>query len=183
MGEPRPPEPVIPFTGLLLSAPSLAKPVGTALRAKLGPALLETEPYRWTFSTYYAGEMGPNLWRSYLFFRERIDPAALGSLKIWSNELEVSFGTSTGGRLQRRVNIDPGYVDPGKVVLASTKSQGHRIYLGGGVYAEVSLLFRSGDYRPLDYTYPDLQSEEARAMFHRVRTMILGGMSNDSVVD
>jgi len=34
------------------------------------------------------------------------------------------------------VNIDPGYISLGKLVLASTKDHAHRLYLGEGVYGE-----------------------------------------------
>ena len=43
--------------------------------------------------------------------------------------------------MQRRVNLDAGYLCLAKLVLASTKDHAHRIYLRDGIYAE--------DYAPL----------------------------------
>ena len=42
-------------------------------------------------------------------------------------------------RTPRAVNVDPGYVDGARLVLASTKDHAHRIWLRDGIYAEVTL--------------------------------------------
>jgi hypothetical protein len=69
----------------------------------------------------------------------------------------------------RAVNIDPGYISLGKLVLASTKNHGHRLYVGQGVYAEVTLTYQRGRFRPWPWTYPDYGSEDYCAMFGEQR--------------
>ncbi len=55
----------------------------------------------------------------------------------------------------RQINIDPGYLDALKLVLASTKNACQRIYLDQGIYAEATLLYYEGAFRGLAYTYRD----------------------------
>jgi hypothetical protein len=70
------------------------------------------------------------------------------------------------------LNIDPGYVVPTKLVLASTKDRAHRIYLDHGIHAEIALRYLH-DWQVLPWTYPDYQRPETRAFFHRVREFLL----------
>jgi uncharacterized protein DUF4416 len=70
---------------------------------------------------------------------------------------------------QRRINLDPGYIDLAKLVLATTKDQQHRLYLGQGIYAEVTLRFTGGRFVPWDWTYPDYRTAEYLAFFDAVR--------------
>ena len=74
------------------------------------------------------------------------------------------------GAPERPVNLDPGYVSSGKLVLATTKDQPHRVYLGRGIYAECTLRWRRGGFEPWEWTYPDYASEGHREFFGRVRT-------------
>ena len=63
------------------------------------------------------------------------------------------------------MNLDPGCLSAGKVVLATTKNQQHRIYLGSGIYAEVALRYRDGRWQPWEWTYPDYRSPEYAQVF------------------
>lgn len=74
-----------------------------------------------------------------------------------------------GAAVARRVNIDPGYVDVDKLVLASTKAAAHRVHLGRGIHAECALRFEDGHFQPWSYTYPDYCTPAALAFFTRVR--------------
>ena len=78
---------------------------------------------------------------------------------------------SENGR--RRINIDPGYLTPSKVVLASTKNYSHRIYMGKGIYAEATLVFRNGRYGPHLFTYRDYASEAYVDIFCEARKTLL----------
>jgi hypothetical protein len=46
--------------------------------------------------------------------------------------------------LPRPVNLDPGFIEPSKLILASTKNFSHRIYIGNKMYAEVTLMYEKG---------------------------------------
>jgi hypothetical protein len=102
-------------------------------------------------------------------FERLIDPGRLAEIKLLTNGLEQEW--SEGGR--RRINLDPGYVSRSKLVLATTKNHGHRIYLGRGIYAEVTLTYRDKDYRPWPWTYPDYRTESYREILRAIRGIYL----------
>jgi hypothetical protein len=54
-------------------------------------------------------------------------------------------------------------------VLASCKDYSHRLYLGDGVYGELTLIFEHGAWRAMPWTYPDYRTEAYQAFFSRVR--------------
>ena len=82
-----------------------------------------------------------------------------------TNELETRWEVE--GR--RRVNVDPGILSAERLVLATGKNYIHRIYLGSGVYGDLTLIYSKGSYRPLPWTYPDYQVPETIAMFNILR--------------
>jgi hypothetical protein len=69
----------------------------------------------------------------------------------------------------RPVNIDPGYVDLGKLVLATTKDRAHRIYLQHGIYAEVTLQYAREAWQVSPWTYPDYREPRYHAFLSAVR--------------
>jgi len=119
-------------------------------------------------TNYYEREMGPNLRRKFYSFKKLIHPEELAKIKILTNGLEREFLNESGGR---EVNLDPGYLAPGKLVLASTKDYQHRIYLGNGIYGEVTLRFRRGSFWPWEWTYPDYRSTQYIDFFNHVRKL------------
>lgn len=76
-----------------------------------------------------------------------------------------------GEKGRRRINLDPGYLDSAKIVLVSTKDFSHRIYLGNGIYGEVTLIYSGKNYQTLPYTYPDFRTQEYLDIFKKVREM------------
>lgn len=123
-------------------------------------------PFVWT--EYYRGEMGGNLLRKFVSFEQLIDPSLLSGIKHFSNSLERRLAGEDG---RRAVNLDPGYLTEGKIVLASTKNHQHRVYLSEGIFAEVTLRFVRGRYQPWEWTYPDYRSEEYAAIFREIRNL------------
>ena len=90
--------------------------------------------------------------------------------KEWAATIEADLARDG----KRTVNIDPGYVDDAQVVLATTKNFSHRIYIGMGYYAEVTLIYKHGRFRTLEWTYPDYRGPAglefftmARAAYHQ----------------
>jgi hypothetical protein len=71
------------------------------------------------------------------------------------------------------VNLDPGYLEAGKLVLASTKNASQRIYLRAGIYAEATLLYYEGAFHGCSYTYPDYLWPQTLAFFIRLRALYL----------
>lgn len=139
--------------------------VDEELTRAFGPVERIGGPLAFSFTDYYAEEMGPELTRVFFVVRDLVAPDALADAKIRTNAIEARF-TRDGGR---SVNIDPGLLLPGRFLLATTKDAAHRIPLAGGIYGEITLLYGKGDFRPLPWTYPDFQSDEYRAILRTIR--------------
>ena len=171
MGLPTPPKPVKLLVALLTNDPALFTLSVTHLQSQYGPIDLESETFPWNMTNYYRKEMGENLLRKFVTFERLIAPDALASIKLSTNALETSLSDGESPTSPRRVNLDPGYIDATKLVLASTKDQAHRLYLSHGIYAEVTLLYYHGEFRPFVYTYPDYQWPETHAFLRRVQKL------------
>jgi len=129
--------------------------IEAALEAGSGPLAGRSDRYAFdVFTHYYAAEMGLGLTKWLAVFVEPMAPEALAGLKLAANGVERAWADEAG---RRRVNLDPGYLTPLALVLASTKPAAHRIYLRDGVYAEVTLRYDHGAYAPLPWTYPDFR--------------------------
>ncbi|MDR2455653.1 MAG: DUF4416 family protein, partial [Deltaproteobacteria bacterium] len=101
-----------------------------------------------TETGYYEREMGPNLVKRYMTFPDLAGPELLPLLKLASRRIEDEFSASG----HRTVNLDPGYVFEGGLVLSTFKFSGHRLYLGRGVWGELTLHFHRGRFEPLPWT-------------------------------
>lgn len=121
----------------------------------------------WDGTDYYEDEMGPGLSRRILSFEPLRSPTDIVQAKLDAAAIEEDL-SGPGGR---RVNIDPGYMDYHKIVLASFKEGPQKIYLGDGVYADPVLLFYDGEYAPLPWTFPDFKAGVYREDFRAVRAL------------
>ncbi|MDI7274368.1 MAG: DUF4416 family protein [Anaerolineae bacterium] len=165
MGTARQPEPVRLIVGLLARDRELLSEATRRLAELYGPIADVSDAVPFTHTAYYAAELGERPWRQFLSFERLIDPGQLAAIKAETNALEQEW--ARGG--PRPVNLDPGYVSLSKLVLATTKNHWHRIYLGQGIYAEVTLPFRRGAFEPQEWTYPDYRTEAHLSFFARVR--------------
>lgn len=173
MGTIRSPLPVKLFLGMLSPEPELFTECTAIFSREYGQVDLESDVMPWKTSDYYEDEMGKTVFRKFIFFREALDPALLSSIKRLANSVEERFLSGTGPK-KRRINIDPGYVTEAKVVLASTKDFAHRIYVGDGIYAEVTLRYgsRERSFTALDHTYFDFREDRYRELFNRARNLL-----------
>ncbi len=135
------------------------------LQSLLGAIDVRSPAIDFSFTRYYEKEMGPDLRKQWVGFEKLRDPAELAEIKTQTNQIESEFSES--GR--RPVNLDPGYIEKAKMVLASTKNFSHRIYLERGIYADLQYRFRRGAFTFLEWTYPDYQSETAVRFFEQLR--------------
>ena len=156
------------FTGLLTSLPELAKDVEVRISESFGPIDLRSESFVFDFTHYYDREAGFPLWRFFFGFAALIDPAGLAGIKTLSNDLEAEFAARLSP-VARPVNLDLGYLEESKVVLASTKNFYHRILLADGIYAEVTMHHEGGGWRSFPWTFPDFRSGRYDAFFTELR--------------
>lgn len=118
------------------------------------------------YTDYYQEEMGRDLKKKFLSFQRLISPEEIVEIKLFSNSVEGKYMFQG----KRRINLDPGYVNYDQVVLVSTKMSPHRIYMGKGIYGEVTLYFYQGHFHAFPWTYPDYKEhikvfEEMRSIF------------------
>jgi len=116
---------------------------------------------------YYEPEMGKNLLRRLISFQELFPPERLGEAKHVANNIEDRC--ISAGENGRPVNLDIGYLDLNKIVLASFKGAGQKIYLGGGVWADMTARYRGGRYQPFEWTFPDFRDGRYDAELKAIR--------------
>ncbi len=165
MGKITMPRPVKLVMPMFSSFPELFEVAERVLVEQYGPVDYRSPRIPFTYTRYYEPEFGGNLQRQFLSFEKLIDPGSLAEIKVWTNALEEGLGTDN----RRRINLDPGYICEAKLILATTKDHSHRIYIGHGIYAEVTLAYRDKDWRPWPWTYPDYQSETYLQIMRTIR--------------
>jgi hypothetical protein len=114
---------------------------------------------------YYAREMGWPLHRRFISFSQLVPADHLVEIKLKTNGIEEQYRRE-GNRL---VNIDPGFISPERLILATGKNYVHRIYLSKGIYADLTLIFQKGSFRPVNWTYPDYATPELIGLFNEIR--------------
>lgn len=132
-----------------------------------GPIDRESERFSFSreFSEYYDEELGGEGMRVILSFRDTVDPARQAEIKKMTNEFERIL--SVGGK--RKVNLDPGFINHGRLMLATTKKAGFRIPLTDGIYTELTLYWARGAWQKLPWSYRDYQSERVQSFITEVR--------------
>ena len=171
MGTAQQPKPAKYFTAFLTSDAALLPAVENDLCALLGAIDGRSPLVPWTVSKFYEREMGAHLLRGFFSFLPLRGPQQLSAVKLETQQIEERFRCQVS--LGRRLNLDPGYLDSFKVVLASTKNANQRIYLDGGIYAEATLFYHGGAFHGLSYTYADYLWPENLAFLTRLRGVYL----------
>lgn len=159
------------FTALLFNKDDSLKEARQRLVGLFGKVLFESPTLQWDYSEYYREELGWPIKRHFIFFEGLINSETLPEIKLLTRDIEEAL--SRDGK--RTINIDPGYLTLSKVVLASTKNYSHRIYMGKGIFAEVTLIFKNKRYQPHLFTYRDYASDTYIEIFMRAREYMKGG--------
>jgi hypothetical protein len=169
MGVAREHRPVKLFVGMFTEREGLFETARTKLGKAYGAVDHVSPVWPFDFTTYYAEEFGDNLLRQFISFSDLIDAARLPEIKLCTNDLEQEFASDGA----RAINLDPGYIDLSKLVLATTKNHQHRLYLDQGIFAEVTLRFTRNSFRPWEWTYPDYCTDHHIQFFNQVRQTYL----------
>ena len=169
MGQATDPAPVL----LLLAAFSRHEPALAWARqraaAAWGPVALESPVFPFDQTQYYEPTMGSGLGKQFLTFARLADPAGLVDWKLATNAWETEYARTAGHPEPRPLNLDPGYLTLGKLVLASTKDFAHRIYLGRGIYAEITLYYKGRRWQHHEWTFADYRRGEYQQFFSECR--------------
>ncbi|MDR0870608.1 MAG: DUF4416 family protein [Planctomycetaceae bacterium] len=174
MGEIKRPSPVLLITAVFSAAGDAFGWAKRKAESEFGPVALESPVFRVeSFTDYYAPSMGGALPKQIWAFRNLIDPARLPKIKQLTNEWEGEYKRTQPCPAVRPLNLDPGYVDLGKLILASTKDHAHRIYLSDGIFAETTLIYTQKHWKALPWSYPDYQSGVVQDFLTECRKMLL----------
>jgi len=144
------------------------------LKRRFGKIDFSSRILPFNHTAYYEKEFGPDLQRKFLSFQKLILPEQLPQIKIATNKIEARLSAHAA----RQINIDPGYLDLSKLILASTKDYKHRIYLNKGIYAEVTLFYQNNSFRFWEWTYPDYKTAEYIDIFNRIREIYAQQIKN-----
>jgi hypothetical protein len=159
------------FAGIFGQDASAFGEIAAILERKFSRVSKRSNLFDFIHTDYYTDEMGGNLKKMFFVFEKPVSPESLIAIKLYTGKLEAKFSTKKDTVLKRRVNLDPGYISMSKVVLASTKNYSHRLYLGKGIYGEVTLSFKDKSYRPFPWTFPDYRTPEYINFFNETRKM------------
>ena len=151
--------------GVLFTDENLLLRAKDLLIDRFGAIDFESEKFRFNVSYYYKPEMGWPIWRLFWSFEELIDPARIAEIKLACNSVEDELAIDG----KRKVNLDPGYMDYDKVVLASAKYNWQKIYLDKGIYADATLKYEKGHYHPFPWSFPDFKTGEYERVFLKIR--------------
>lgn len=167
MTNPRPVEPVKLFVAALFALPQRASAVESQLEQRWGPIDFRGEDHPFDVTDYYVAEMGPALIRRLVSFEALVPPEYLRQAKLETNAIEDAMAVNGN----RSVNLDVGYLEHNKIVLASVKYAGQKIHLGDGIYADLVARYRQGHYHPFEWSFPDFcdgrYDDELRRMRQR----------------
>ncbi len=130
---------------------------------------LESDMLAFDFTTYYEPEFGSGLVRQLVCFAGLVHQDSLPEIKYATNDLEQM--TAFSGK--RRVNIDPGLLTAERLVLATGKNFTHRIYLGKGVFADLTLIYQAKKFKVLPWTFPDYASAPVQNFLLKARKSFL----------
>jgi hypothetical protein len=169
MSQPGLPLPVKPVVSLILARDDLTPRVVARLSDFFGPPDLVGPWWDFRATEYYAAEMGPSLGRRLISFLHLADSGRLAHWKLFTNAVESDL--ALGGR--RLVNLDPGYLTRERLVLATGKNYTHRIYLGGGIFGDLTLTYSRGGFKPLPWSYPDYSRGDLPELLSRMRRKYL----------
>jgi hypothetical protein len=180
MGEAHVPNPVMLVTAAFSRYPEALDWAQQHLEEAFGPVELTSATLEFDQTRYYEPDMGPGLKKRFFAFGGLVAPDSLPKIKRRTNDLESELARSGAYPVPRPLNLDPGLLSLGKFQLATTKDQSHRIYLGEGIYAEVTLRYQAGCFEPWPWTYADYRQpavlvflQEARDLYRRrVRDML-----------
>ncbi|MBU1518982.1 MAG: DUF4416 family protein [Planctomycetes bacterium] len=167
------PAPVKLIIGILGCNADAVNTAVEMIKAKFGPCDLESPTWPFSHTEYYAEETGAEIVKKFVTLEKLFALDNLAAIKHKTNKMEMKLADMLTGDLSRPVNLDPGYIEPSKLVLASAKNFSHRIYIGKKIWAEVTLIYNKGRWMTFEYTFPDHKEERYHNFFSQVRDKLV----------
>lgn len=156
------------FVVIMTNEPELLPDVLKRLKKYFGEADYTSQWFPFTYTDFYALEMGSDLKRCIVSFEKLQASQILPKSKKWTAKIEDKFRLNG----KRRVNIDAGYMDYCKVVLASGKFGGHKIAITEECYADMILDYEKGTFKPFPWCFPDFKSGVYNETLLKIRGLL-----------
>jgi hypothetical protein len=174
MSIPKAPKPAKLVIGLFMKEKRLIEKIAAEIIEMFGPVDIVSKWFPFDYTHYYEHEMNAPLFRRMLTFKELIRQSSLADIKILTNEIESNYSRGK----KRLVNIDPGYMLQERFVLATGKNFAHRIYIGKKIYADLTLIYKNGEFKKLPWTYPDYSDDNILSFLRQVRKKYVTDLKN-----
>jgi hypothetical protein len=171
------PVPVKMIIAILWSDGASREQIFTELKTLWGNVDFQGADHLFDATDYYEPEMGSPLYRRLISFEDLVQPDRLAELKLRTNEIELRHISSAG----RLINLDIGYLDHNKLVLASAKAAGQKIYVGQGMYADLIARFGHGNYQPFEWTFIDFKDGRYNKELNQIRDIYLSQLRKTKV--
>jgi hypothetical protein len=165
MSIPQIPKPAKLVIGVFTKNIKIIEHLALELSSQFGRIDLVSSWMDFNYTNYYQPEMGSPLARRMFAFKRLIEQTELANIKMATNQLEQAYLTAG----KRQINVDPGYMLQERFVLASGKNFSHRVYIGLGVYADLTLMYQKGSFQKLPWTYPDYADPAMICFLDQVR--------------
>jgi hypothetical protein len=175
--KPEEPDPVKLIVGVLYSDTERVERALSILCNKYGSIDYRSPVFSFSQTDYYVSEMGSPINRIFVSHERLIHPGEIARIKIETNGIEIKLaekppeGLQPSGSLRRKVNLDPGYMDYDKFVLASAKYNGQKVYLDSGIWADLTLHYEKGKYYPYPWSFPDFKRGIYGDVFLEIRRL------------
>ena len=166
-------QPVKLIIGILAADEIVLNTAVKEVISKFGSADFLSDIWPFTMTDYYKHETGDNILKQFVSIESLIHPGKLAKIKHRTNRIEKRLAKKTRQPLPRPVNIDPGIIEPSKLILATTKNFAHRVYIGRKMYAEVTLMYSKGTWQDLPYTFADYKQQCYQNFLSKVRTKLV----------
>lgn len=149
------------------------------LEPRFGPVALVSPDFAFNQTSYYEPTMGQGLVKRFLVFDRFAEPDCLPDVKHFTIGLEAELIATGQFAEARPLNLDPGLLQLGKFLLATTKDQSHRIYLRDNIFAEVTLRYQREGFAPWPWTYADYQEPAVRTFLNEARALLYRKIQDD----
>ncbi|RMG42840.1 MAG: DUF4416 family protein [Candidatus Dadabacteria bacterium] len=173
--------PVLPFVTVMSREEQVIKQALGEIEKREGEIECCSDLMDFNFTDYYQRDMGKELKFCFAVLSDLQNPFNLAARKILSNKIESLLAKTSQVAVTRPVNIDPGYISELQLVLASTKFAPHRLAVGEGIWAEVTMLYQNGGWQELPWSYPSYSTEESKKFFKSARKLVLRKLASKSL--
>jgi uncharacterized protein DUF4416 len=165
MAGPPPIDPVKTIAAVLFREDEALAEALARLRERFGEIDFEGPDHDFAATDYYEAELGKGLKRRIFSFHALAASEDLIELKLAAGAIEEA----TRGPAGRRVNIDIGYLDVHKLVLASRKPGAQKVHLGQGIWADLVLRYSKGRFHPFEWSFLDFKDGTYHRDLLRIR--------------